>query len=782
MDEDINLSITESEDVSFIITESTGIHSGLLGLDSDDHSQYILVDGSRGFTSPISGIAPIADLDLATKKYVDDTELLGVSSVAAGAGLNFTTITSTGDIILGTPSEITDDTTNSVSATSHTHVLNSATITANTAYRNIGHLPLTGGIIDGNLVINTTNPALKPLTINSDSANGSRIRQTESLANGQNALLIDSSSSVTHASNAALFKVSQGSASSNNTAMQIYNAGSNSALQILEGGTGHALEITQNGNGIAFDIDSRATSTSNFGLNIVTGYGANIAKLQAGNFYTQFNDLANTNGSMHVYRNDTSTSTNTPVVFIEQDNIGDDQNALKIQQDGTGVGIFINQDGNGRSLHIDSEATTANVVRVETVATTGYVNYTLGGGSEATSRNMFYIYENSANATGDTVVIHNAGTGDGLYINQDGNAPALNIDHEGTSNQAMYINSVTSAAKFEIQSGSSSSGVVVQNAGTGNGLLIDHNNTAGKALNVNSTATTDYAAVFYKYNADTVGVAHFQQDSTTSTGAVIRVTNDGTGAGLEIDQNNVGRTIFAHQDIGGANTDYVDFGRPALFGIASNYFYRNLTSAVTGSPVVKIKQDNASDDQDTLRVENDGTGNGLLIDQNGNGVGLRIDSEATSASSYGLHVQSAGGHRAAYIEQAGDNIALYINPSGVLTESAFRMYSNALHTGTSTSALVNFQQANTSATGDVMSIQNNGAGNGIYIDQNGAGTALNVDYDGGDGIYPVVISSNSTDTPAIAITGGAGGVGKTGLYESGGDLYWCRNGVSTKLN
>lgn len=46
-----------------------------------------------------------------------------VTSVSAGNGLNFTTITGSGSVVLGTPSTITGATTNSVTSTSHTHAL-----------------------------------------------------------------------------------------------------------------------------------------------------------------------------------------------------------------------------------------------------------------------------------------------------------------------------------------------------------------------------------------------------------------------------------------------------------------------------------------------------------------------------------------------------------------------------------------------------------------------------------------------------------------------------------
>ena len=47
-------------------------HGDLIGLDDDDHPQYILVDGSRGFTGTVSGIAPTDGSDLVTKDYVDN--------------------------------------------------------------------------------------------------------------------------------------------------------------------------------------------------------------------------------------------------------------------------------------------------------------------------------------------------------------------------------------------------------------------------------------------------------------------------------------------------------------------------------------------------------------------------------------------------------------------------------------------------------------------------------------------------------------------------------------
>lgn len=53
----------------------------------------------------------------------------GVTQITAGNGMNFTTITGTGAVTMGTPGSITASSTNSVSATSHTHALANSSIT-----------------------------------------------------------------------------------------------------------------------------------------------------------------------------------------------------------------------------------------------------------------------------------------------------------------------------------------------------------------------------------------------------------------------------------------------------------------------------------------------------------------------------------------------------------------------------------------------------------------------------------------------------------------------------
>jgi len=64
--------LTTKNYVDNALLNFTTIHGELLGLDADDHLQYIHKDGRRGFTNPIEGKTPLTDFHLATKEYVDE--------------------------------------------------------------------------------------------------------------------------------------------------------------------------------------------------------------------------------------------------------------------------------------------------------------------------------------------------------------------------------------------------------------------------------------------------------------------------------------------------------------------------------------------------------------------------------------------------------------------------------------------------------------------------------------------------------------------------------------
>lgn len=56
-------------------TQGVTDHGNLIGLTDDDHTQYILTNGTRAFTGTIGGITPTSSTHLATKGYVDTQDV-----------------------------------------------------------------------------------------------------------------------------------------------------------------------------------------------------------------------------------------------------------------------------------------------------------------------------------------------------------------------------------------------------------------------------------------------------------------------------------------------------------------------------------------------------------------------------------------------------------------------------------------------------------------------------------------------------------------------------------
>ena len=61
-------------------------HGGLIGIADDDHTQYSLADGTRAFTSTVSGVTPTVDAHLTTKSYVDSEITAATGSLTTDHG------------------------------------------------------------------------------------------------------------------------------------------------------------------------------------------------------------------------------------------------------------------------------------------------------------------------------------------------------------------------------------------------------------------------------------------------------------------------------------------------------------------------------------------------------------------------------------------------------------------------------------------------------------------------------------------------------------------------
>lgn len=95
-------------EIDDVTSDLSGLqHDALGGLGDDDHTQYILVDGTRGFTATVSGVTPTQDYHLATKGYVDagGVDRFGITDIGNGVSfitVNFTDIGATNYVVNAT--------------------------------------------------------------------------------------------------------------------------------------------------------------------------------------------------------------------------------------------------------------------------------------------------------------------------------------------------------------------------------------------------------------------------------------------------------------------------------------------------------------------------------------------------------------------------------------------------------------------------------------------------------------------------------------------------------
>jgi len=253
-----------------------------------------------------------------------------------------------------------------------------------------------------------------------------------------------------------------------------------SILSIIQAGLGLCLALDQNGDVSAMRLRTAATTETNYGMDISSGAGATCAVFTYGSstnggFFCAQNPL-DADGSFHFKRNLAAAGTAGPLVFIEQDNTGDDQPCIKIQNDGTGNGIFIScpiatsgialnidQDGDSYGIQILSAATTNTQygIRVVTGAGATVANFEyagtefarLGIHNAADGSNWFYRNLAAANTAGPVVFIEqdeatddqvalsvqNDGTGNGIYLNNTGDGTAFLLIQNSTASAALSI-------------------------------------------------------------------------------------------------------------------------------------------------------------------------------------------------------------------------------------------------------------------------------------------------------------------------------------------------------
>jgi hypothetical protein len=135
-------------------------------------------------------------------------------------------------------------------------------------------------------------------------------------------------------------------------------------------------------------------------------------------------------------------------------------------------------------------------------------------------------------------------------------------------------------------------------------LYAAQTSTAGNALNISRNLNSD--------NTDSP-VASIIQDNASDDQKALEILNDGDGTGLLITATkyaNRNAAIFTSNSQG-ASTNWISFCNDQANTISIR---RNLDSGYTAYAVAEIYQQNPSDKQDALLVQQDGFGHGIHVD------------------------------------------------------------------------------------------------------------------------------------------------------------------------
>ena len=252
-------------------------------------------------------------------------------------------------------------------------------------------------------------------------------------------------------------------------ALKVNQDGAGYGIQLVQNGAYTGLLIDQNGNQRALYIDSESTNYQ--ALDIRAKYGMYVLQDLAGGYGAYFDRNLNEAGS-------------NAVVTIRSDHTANTQPSLTVQQDGTGHGIFLDQNGNGTALWIDSESTNRNTV--ESYGKYGYYHScdVSGGYGLYITRNL---NEAGTSNLASFIDDHTASTKTTVYIKQDGTGPALvamgNVGIGTTAPSADLEVSTASGGEFLVTR-SGNSGVTLQQVNGGDATSGSLSIKGGTSMNL----------------------------------------------------------------------------------------------------------------------------------------------------------------------------------------------------------------------------------------------------------------------------------------------------------
>ena len=516
-----------------------------------------------------------------------------------------------------------------------------------------------GNTSGGTDVIISAGDSLTVDTITPTSVGPVTIQQT----NAQNALVIDQDGTlaalrIDQSSNQAAIDINNPSTTSSNVirandadalttgaiALLVSNSASTGTRNLVDIVNDNALAVNAIPLRAAQDADNSAAFFS--GTGTLTG---NVLKVSGS---------ALTTGRLASFYSNSDSIGNRELVQITNDNAAAaNATVLKLQQDGAYFGLFIDaNNAASTALVIDTEATTTNVMRIQSPATTTGAVFDARDADALTTGQILDLQSDSAStSTRNLVQIVNDNI---LAVN----ATPLQVQNDASGSVATFTGSGgVTVGTMLVNSGliTDSSGAIsfdnenISTTGTldaGDGTLTDtvingrlqviQTDTGTNALNIDSSVTTTNTIVVPIPDTTSGVVFRIGSADSLTTGSIAQFESDSSSAASR-------KVVFINND----NT------------LASNTV--------------------------PLHIQQDADYRALFIDQNGSSQSIHIDSESTTTATLYFHAPA---------NTTGGVISLF-DASSLTTGSGLKIDSDSA--STSTRNLVDIVNDNSLATSAV---------------------------------------------------------------------------------
>ena len=405
--------------------------------------------------------------------------------------------------------------------------------------------------------------------------------------------------------------------------------------------TGYA--INQASDGQTF-INAETGKDINFGIGGVSGKmvvdgptgNVGIGDTDPSEAKLSIVSTTNTVSGLQIY-SDQGSSQNAPLVNFIADNTGFDQNVISIQNDGTGIGLYIDQNGAGAGLVVDGNVgigTTSTDIPLEVWGD--------GGGGGENQYGTLRLRDTAAyNASPE------AGVGFGGKYANAGNITTFS-QIRGSKENSTDANYAGDLSFWTSQHGT---GIVQRMTINSIGKVGIGTTNPLQLLHVEPQSAMNGILIKQAHDSTPLGI-----ENNNNSPAITIWNNGSTARGLDIQTNQGSQS--ANHSLVYLKTTSSTFSQPLIYaeqaGNGMGAHFKNIIGAGADNPVVHIETTNAAFDQPVLRVTNDGKSYGIQINNNDPG-----GSEGDSALRINQNAPGAG----IYIDQDGAASGLYINQS-----------------------------------------------------------------------------------------------------------------------